>query len=170
MNVPIDKYLGQDYRVALRVPSSPSFIDTEVPITPIIDINKGLPRPNSKQIFHKSMVLISGAPADFNITTVTSSRKVFLLGVVTRQASATVAVNVNVYDASSGSVPTINNNTVMEDTGYIMQCWQLATAGAGTMEIVMLPLPSEINYGIRINAGAVSASFFMFVYWIEEIV
>ena len=163
MEVPIDKFLMQDYRRDMRTPDCPSYIDTRVPITPVKTIGTGFTTPNSKQKLRHTLIDIGGTSTDFQIATVTASKNVYLLG-YHYWVTNTTNSEVKMWDAASGSAPSISANTKYEDEGALL----LYIAPQTGWYTFVLPLPKKVTTGIRLTAGGASVSAFLVVYYIEE--
>jgi len=153
---PISKYVAEDYRQSLNISDAPSFVDTELAVLPVIDIQKGFPRPNSRQTI-KTMMLSKGGAADTQIVTRTSSTNVYFIGIVA-QVLATGGLNVG--DATSGSL--VNTDGA---TNQLLA----ASVSANTYIEFFAPLPVKLLNGLRVsNSGAVG--FIGILYYMEELI
>lgn len=168
MEAPISKWLGADYRDALRVPDSPSRIDTTVPITPVVSLNNGLPRPQANQRLRWGLINVSGAfSSQVQIATVLSTRRIYFVSLMTMAVSAhTVAYAL--FDGTSGGAPAPTANTLMADqTGDL--AYHYVPATVGTRQETQPSLPVEAKYGLRLDISApAGTNHYVLIYWIEE--
>ena len=168
MIFPIDKYLAQDYRNTLRTGGSPQMIDDSAPVTPVIDIQKGFPKPNAKQILHQTLVFVGNASTTFQIATVSATTKIYYLGMFA-QNQAAVQCGPDFFDASSGVAGAINGNNAYQDyLGRIAPMTVAATVGATLAYNPVLPY--QVTYGLRLIGGGAGQSCIYQIWWLEEIV
>lgn len=156
---PINKYLGQDYRTTLGTSSSPPFIETEQPVTPVVDILRGLPKPNAKQSLKfqfstATNAIVSGT----QLATPTSKLRIYYLGCIF-SVSGSAGIELRVGDATTGDIDQTLNNTECLTQQY----------SAGNY---MLPLPTECKKGLRyyLSGNNVATAVRCVFFWIEEIV
>jgi len=165
---PISADIQSAYRQAFKAQVAPAVFDTETPLTPVALVggNLGLPRPLSNQKLRYSAINASAANTNFQLSTASSSLRVYFLYAISFQFAA-VASGAIVFDATSGSgsAPGANSNT-LDDAGYLVQLSLPATIGS--YADTKLPLPVELKNGLRINAGAAGVSNLIYVFWIEE--
>lgn len=159
--VPINKYLSNDYRTVLRVPDSPQDINTEIPVTPVVVVNNGLPRPTTSQRIRTYTFTGTGASTTYaQIATPSATTKIYFLGVVTILGG--VGCVFSVYDATTGAPSTT--------TGGTANFVRYQNIGATSNEATFTPLPVECVTGLRaedISGGSVNLSV---IYYLEETV
>lgn len=167
MHTPADKYLLQDYRDDLRVVDAPQWIDTDVHIVPVKAIGTGIPKPSARQRLITYMYNVNTTLTDTTISSVSSTKSVYLLGVTVLQAAATVA-NIYIFDATSGAAPSQPAVNTGANNTYVLMVSAPATAGTFVQE--WLPYPLKVINGLRLDAGGAGQSALVMVYYIEEVV
>jgi len=155
VQVPVDKYLAEDYRQVLRTVDAPQNINTEVPITPAVIVNQGLPRPNSKQILRYTTVVNGAGNNSDQIATPNSTTNIYFLGCLINSG----AVNFCVWDGTSGDRTSLTDG---QTTNFYYGSY-----GGTTNVIDFVPFPVKATSGIRVTTTGVSS---VIVYYIEEIV
>jgi hypothetical protein len=163
---PIDKYLAQDYRNTLRTSDAPQNIETDNPVLPVIDIQKGLPQPNSKQRLRYKFVNWTTTNTDYQIATPSSIKNIYYLGMYYVNTAATASTGA-VWDGSTGSTPSSSANTSYDE---LMLDYSRLGATDGAFQYKMLPFPTKCSFGIRANFGVAAGSGFAIIWYIEELV
>jgi len=156
---PTDKYIMQDYRASLGTNDAPQMINTENPITPVAVINNGLRTPKSNQSI-KLYSLSKGAGTDstVQISTVSSSKRVFILGYTSLRQG--VDTTFTVKDLSSGAGIGIADADT--DTFLFM-------TGIGHLTHYNFPIPLECKQGIRLRAVSSGATLpIIVIHFMEE--
>jgi len=163
---PIDKYLAQDYRATLKTFDAPQNIETKNPIIPVVDIQKGFPKPNARQILHYTFISIGTSATSFQVATVMPNKKIYFLG-MSINVTAAVATNISGFDAISGTGPSTSANTAyLDELGFFAYLFTGATLGE--LRETKPQLPIEVKFGIRCVAGGAGQSGLAIVTWIEE--
>lgn len=164
METPISKYLAEDYRRNLGTPDAPSFIDTKNEIVPVVIVNDGLPKPNSKQrlrVYYKSHT--GASTSDTTITTVTSTRNVYFIGAIIAQDAAGNAGEVQIQDnQSTGQLSSPQQDALLAN----------ALMGTAAKDYPFFPpMPIKLTSGLHLffpNQGA--STRYAIIYYLEEIV
>ena len=165
---PLKPSIMNDFRESLGVNTSPSFFNEATPLTPValVSGNVGFPKPRTNQKLHYTLVHNTGVAGPFQIASVTSTSKVYLVGVECVQFVA-VANTATFYDDITGNGPGVGANTVYTDlNGYIASVPNVATIGSKTSFFPSLPI--EVKRGIRVATGGAGVDVNIYVYWIEE--
>lgn len=171
MIVPINKYIAQDYRSTLTTSGAPQNIDSDVPITPVVVINQGLPKPNSKQILRYYTYRGNAAAGYVQVVTKNSNTRIYLVSVDAEQRTTGTNSTCTVFDAASGNIPTINVNTAgyLDELGDIFN-FVTAVASTKHQKGETYPLPIEVKYGIRLYVDSNAADMLVTLKYIEEII
>lgn len=164
---PIDKYLAQDYRNTLRTSDAPQYLDTETPLIPVVDVQKGFPKPNSKQTLRYATVKFTTTAGYVQIVTKTANTRIYFIGIKSVNGAA-ILHEVLLFDGT-GNYPTVNADTLYTDeAGFIDRLTLPATVGA--QYITPNPLPIELKYGLRIYGGVASGNATNIITYIEEVI
>jgi len=159
---PIDKYLAQDYRNTLRTSDAPQNIETDNPIIPMIDVQKGFPKPNSKQTY-KTFFSTQAAAGTFNkqIATPTSNTLIYFVGIEVGYPSNTTGPDMALLDSTTQNTFPVENDTNV-----------LAMRRTNTPEGYdkFPPLPLKVNNGIRLYSSTGVAGYAVVVHYIEEVI
>ncbi len=162
---PIDKYLAQDYRNTLRTFEAPQNIDTKNPVIPVIDIQKGFPKPNAKQTLKTyDLLRQNAASGDTQIATSSSTLKIYFVGALynANGTNYTQASQSTIQDSTSGTPGTSLGAT--NNMGTFI-------GNANTMISLFPSLPRECIYGIRASVVApTTGNTILTIYYIEEII
>lgn len=163
MKLPADKYVLEDYRQDLRTSDAPQVIDTERELLPVKAIGTGIPRPNSRQILHVTLVNVTTATA-VQVCTRAAGTRIFFLAAFFYSGAAQ-ATNSALFDATSG-----NGSAVVANTAYTDDYLAIFTlaAAVGASAFVQLPVGKEIMQGIRHYGGSAAGNANLVVYWVEE--
>jgi hypothetical protein len=165
---PINRTVANDYRQALGVADAPQMIDTEIPITPVLLVNNSFPKPSTSQKLKYFTVGIHTALTSYQIATASSTTKIYFIGIKVINGGA-VALNPAVFDGTSGNSPAIAANTTYAD-GAGLLANPICPATNGTQDETILPLPVQVNNGIRLTMGGAAQAGVVIIYYIEEIV
>lgn len=166
MQQPINKGLANDYRTTLGVSDAPSFIETEIPVTPVAVINNGLPRPSSNQKFRYVTINTGVDLRQFQVSTASSTTRIYYLGYCLATTAA-VAQVWEIFDATSGANPALADNTAYNDNLGNIQ--KISIPAALTTLVNYLPLPLEVKNGIRVQQNAaVGADAILIIFFLEE--
>ena len=165
METPISKYLAEDYRRNLGTPDAPSFIETKNEIVPVVIVNDGLPKPNSKQrlrIYYKSHT--GASTSDTTISTVTSTRNVYFIGAIISQDAATGAGEIQIQDnQSTGQLSSPQQDALIAN----------ALMSTTARDYSFFPsMPIRLLSGLHLffpNQGATGTRYAI-VYYLEEII
>lgn len=150
MEQPINKYLANDYRVVIGTDDAPATIDPKNAIIPVVDIQKGFPKPNSKQTY-KTKAFNNNGVGYNTISSVDSNKDVYLVAIA---VSGVNGGYINVGDGTDSAVDSTNGST----THFI----QIASAG-----LYDFPLPIKCNVALGIYGSVINQGFV--VHYIEEI-
>ncbi len=150
-NYPISKFVAQDYRESLQTADAPSFVDTDLQVLPVIDIQKGFPKPNARQQL-KTYMVSKGIAADQQIATTGINTRIYFLGF----ESTMNAGNLIVGDATSGTLAGADAATNL---------LFYSSVAATTYTQFFPTLPREVKTGLRVTA---SAAISLIMYYIEE--
>jgi len=159
---PIDKYLAQDYRNVLRTGDAPQNLDTDSPIIPVVDIQKGFPKPNSKQRLRHRYLYNANSTTISQIATPTNNLNIYYIGFT--GVFVGVASIIQPIDATSGGVVATDQNEVALSPIYY--------GAAAQQTIKDYPiLPIKCDYGLRFEnrATGVGCQSDVVIYWIEEV-
>jgi len=166
---PIRQYLQEDFRRETGAQDAPTIFDGDTPLAPVVIVggNIGIPKPRSNQVIHRSSIFVDATARTYQIASASSATKVYVLGIVGIQSSATNQ-NIVLWDATSGSQPALSAGVLYQDTSGD-ELVLIHQAVIGSTFTQFLPYPREMKNGIRVETSAtVGASSHYFVYWIEE--
>jgi len=163
---PIDKYLAQDYRDTLRTFDSPQNIETKNPIIPVIDIQKGFIKPNSKQKLCNAFVYAGATTTRVQLATASTSLKVYFVAMQSINFAANVGDTI-LFDAISGNAPTTTAGNVY--TGVDAPTCRHYLPASGNLTTTPT-IPVQVTNGLRVEFGGTSQNYYVMIWWIEEIV
>jgi len=168
VSFPIDKYLSQDYRDTLRTFDAPQNIDTDSPLIPVIDIQKGYIKPNSKQKL-RTYLFFQGAGAaarTVQIASNSTTRQYYFLAAKSYKAGTVNNSNISLIDATTGGATYADGETDL----LIREQW-LAAAPGVREGINIGSAPIKTDRGIRLDCVLTGAGeeIWMLIYYIEEI-
>ena len=147
----------------MQVAGSPSFVDDQIPVTPvsIVGGNIGLPKPRANQRTRYAYRIALHADTYYQIATNSSTKQYYYVGVIASCSAAAVAHTDFVFDAASG-------NTPASDTDEIMLYERNFIANSG--DTAVLPIPLKMTNGIRLRLGDAGAAMnaWAIVVYIEE--
>ena len=159
----ISPAVQNDYRRALLAQESPSFLDSTLPIQPVVDVRRGVPIPSSNQSV-KSFAIVKAlvATTQTQVATVAANTRVFFLGVQTLGSGSFSGTDVfYVEDADTGVLSPSDNST-------IPLYYYDAAAQNGDAAPFILPYPRECKRGIRVHLEkATTAATKIVVWWVE---
>jgi len=163
---PTNKYLMADYRSQLGTNDAPQMIDTEIPLAPVVMINRGLPTASASQRLRWAELAVGNVSTQYQIATASSTLKVYLVAVTSTTLGA-ASTPFRVFDAISGAGPNPAANTMVQDqsAGLI---YMSSPAVAGSFSKVALPISVQVQNGIRLVGGGAGQAAEVIVYWLEE--
>lgn len=178
MPIPLNNYyVGRKLReVSSYNNSSMDLLDNAVPAIILnpnnagVEVQPALPKANSNQSLKYSTIHVNGTATDYQLATVTSTKRVYFLGFMGENDAANV-VDMQIWDGTTGTdrAAGFSNNTAYpQETGLIARYGMTATAQ--TSISCFLPLPVEVTSGLRMTSGGASQHCIWIVYWIEETV
>lgn len=159
---PVDKNIANDYRKTMGTSGSPSFIDSDLPITPVAIINNGLPVQSTKQRL-KTATVQEGTTGQTTIATATAKMNIYFLGVHYR-IQGTGGFSMQIYDATSGASPALS--TTPRSDHFIIFAGNFAAAADGGTHF--LPMPIKANTGIRVQTALTTGNPEYTIYYLEE--
>lgn len=166
MEVPINKYLGNDYREVLGTPDSPSYIDTKVPIMPVapMTIGKGFPSPKSNQVLRVYYTKNTSSEVNTAIATPSDSLRYYFIGcIMTSDGGSANANDTQVNDSTtSGFINTAGSTEVLAQ--------KTIKASAVLDANIFPPYPILIQKQLRVHLGnnGVTGAKYIIVYYLEE--
>jgi hypothetical protein len=165
MEMPISKYISEDYRNILKTSGSPSRIDTDKEIVPTISLNSGIPMPSSNQRLRYATISIDATAREYNIITKGNDNMYYLGHHVINLAA--VVLTGTLYDAGAGAPAGITAPNVYNDNlGHLALLNQPAVIGSAFVNSLTNPI--KLIRGVRFSGGGVGQSGILIIYYMEE--
>lgn len=164
-------YVGKKIRDVTNTPNK-SF-ELQDTILPVVITNPSnapgevqpcFPKPNTTQRLRLYLLRNTTSSTDYQVATVSATTNIYFVGAYVVQDGSTAA-GIDIYDATSGSSPTINAGTPVTDS-YLYKVSLKATTG--DTAVSNNPLPIKCNSGIRMTTGGASQNVVIEIQYIEE--